>query len=168
MRAYFFGNMYLSSIQQGIQAAHVVAEMATRYSAFASTSGPGMFTEWATDHKTMILLNAGYSEEIRNLKDLFQKNSNQYPWAYFHESDEALDGALTCVGIILPEKIYGLAKLMRTEPVHVRQVIEHNVVTSGQYLPLAVQTESGEAEKWDYTKWEWALVTRLNQYGMAA
>lgn len=30
-RAYFFGNMYLSQIQQGIQAAHVVAEMSMAY-----------------------------------------------------------------------------------------------------------------------------------------
>ena len=31
MRAYFWGNMYLSSIQQGIQAAHVVTEMFAKY-----------------------------------------------------------------------------------------------------------------------------------------
>ena len=33
MRAYFFGNMYLSSIQQGIQAAHCLGEMFLKYDA---------------------------------------------------------------------------------------------------------------------------------------
>ena len=58
MRAYFFGNLYMSSIQQGIQAAHAVADMFIKYS---NENEPNYhpLREWATDHKTMILLNAG-------------------------------------------------------------------------------------------------------------
>ncbi len=167
MRAYFFGNMYLSSIQQGIQAGHVIAEMSLCYSAMASTSGPGMFTEWAADHKTMVLLNAGYSEEIRQLATYFDREDG-YPWSMFQESGEALDGAVTCVGIILPEKIYGLAKRLRDEPLHHRQIIEHEVTTHGAVAIRGEHTESGEGETWEYMKWEWDLVNRLNRYSLAS
>ena len=114
MRAYFFGNMYLSSIQQGIQAAHVVAEM-FRIEDDGDDEGPRkILHEWADDHQTMVLLNAGYSEEIRKLAELFNMGDNPYPWATFAESEEALDNALTCIGIILPVKIYETARMLRT------------------------------------------------------
>ena len=156
MRAYFFGNMYLSSIQQGIQAAHVVAEMALNYGHDAN----GWFLNWAKNHKTMVLLSAGYSEEIRSLVDFFEKKgTNDYPWAFFNEGEDALDGALTCVGIILPEKIYELSKLIR-DPEEFK-IIEHSVVNSGDWLV------NSDGLVWEYTKWEWDLVKRLNDYGLA-
>ena len=82
MRAYFFGNMYLSSIQQGIQAAHVVGELFTSYSESrtnAMSEGGKLLWEWACDHKTMILLNGGYSENIHRLCEFFDDYQNTYP-----------------------------------------------------------------------------------------
>ena len=159
MRAYFFGNMYLSSIQQGIQAAHVVAEMGLEYGE-GNCEIDSHFLGWARDHKTMVLLNAGYSDEIRSLVDFFGREGNPYPWAFFNEGQDALDGALTCVGIILPEKIYELSKLIR-DPDEFK-IIEHRVTTYGDYTsPIDLN------EVWEYTKWEWDLVVRLNQYGLA-
>jgi len=154
--------MYLSSIQQGIQAGHVIAEMSLKYAACASTNGPGPFNEWAEKHKTMVLLNAGYGEEIHDLVRFFDRQGHchhQYPWASFNEGQDALDGALTCVGIILPEKIYDLAKLAR-DPDEFK-IIEHSVTSSGEYVDPNFDV------KWEYNKWEWDLVKRLNQYGLA-
>ena len=107
MRAYFFGNMYLSSIQQGIQAGHVIAEFFVDYpetlTEKMSDAGKLLWT-WAQDHKTVILLNGGYSENLHRLCEFFDNYENHlYPWAYFHEGKDALDGALTCVGIVLPD-----------------------------------------------------------------
>lgn len=123
MRAYFFGNMYLSSIQQGIQSAHCLAEMFVKYPYNGSRNADGaafeasyFLSDWATDHKTMILLNGGYSENLRAIIELFNASENPYPWSQFHEGQDALDGALTCVGIILPEKIYDNSEfIMSTE-----------------------------------------------------
>jgi len=106
MRAYFFGNMYLSPIQQGIQAAHVTHELFLKYGI------DSRFYDWAQDHKTMILLNGGYSENLRELIALFDSRENPYPWAHFNEGEDSLDGALTSVGIVLPEKIYETAKAL--------------------------------------------------------
>ena len=109
LRFYSFGNMYLSSIQQGIQAAHVVGEMSTMYWGEQSEYAHS-FYDWAANHKTIILLNGGYGENLHDLIDFFDCMDNEYPFAYFKESEAALDNALTSVGIVLPEEIYGGAK----------------------------------------------------------
>ena len=54
-RAYFLGNMYLSQIQQGIQAAHVTSELFSSYTDELSVESD-ILCKWAESHKTMILL----------------------------------------------------------------------------------------------------------------
>lgn len=162
MRAYFFGNMYLSSIQQGIQAAHVVAEMFIRCgSVEAATNGTqSILHQWADEHKTMVLLNAGYSQEIYNLIDFFKDKTNPFPWASFKEGTDALDGALTCVGIILPEEVYNAARALREGP-------------KGDPMQLLTQAVKGDMsglDPWNGykpTMWEQELAARLNNYGLA-
>lgn len=149
MRAYFFGNMYLSSIQQGIQAAHAVVEMFVKYNKQQKEllgiepNQLAILNHWADYHKTMVLLNAGYGEEIHNLITFFSEADNPLPWAAFRESREALDSALTTVGIILPEEFYEGAKELKSI--------------------------SGFGE--NYAKllpgWERTLAERLNNYGLA-
>lgn len=159
MRAYFFGNMYLSSIQQGIQAAHATAEMFVKYD---NTDNPefSILDTWARDHKTMVLLNAGYSQEIHNLCTFFSEQNNPFPWAPFRESRESLDGALTTVGIILPEEIYNAAKALREGP-------------KGDPMQLLTQAVKGDMsglDPWNSykpTMWEQELAARLNNYGLA-
>ena len=157
MRAYFFGNMYLSSIQQGIQAAHVTAELFHKYQV-----GPGatrdahynMVMDWARDHKTMVLLNAGYSNELWLLRDTFAQNHNPYPWAYFHESTEALDNAFTCIGIVVPERIYKTAIYCRESTVP-PDVFQNGIVGASHGMPT------------DLSDWECELINKLNGYSLA-
>jgi hypothetical protein len=154
MRAYYFGNMYLSSIQQGIQAAHVTSELFIKYTN-RTGSGYGQLHDWAVDHKTMILLNAGYSEELYKLYGLFDTiEANPYPWAGFNESSEALDGAMTCIGIILPERIYETMAICRNERINPEFISVH---------PRAQELELPT----DLTVWEIELIETLNQYGLA-
>lgn len=161
LRAYFFGNMYLSSIQQGIQAAHVVADMFVKYN---DPEQPGYHPlhEWASDHKTMILLNAGYSEQIRYLIEQFDTPDNPYPWAAFHEGADALDGALTSVGIILPEYIWIGAKQIKESWVDMGDIMSSGQVTYSDW------NNNMKTVTYDITKWEFdALICQLNNYGLA-
>lgn len=161
MRAYFFGNMYLSSIQQGIQAAHAVHEMFIRFPTREQDGGQYLW-DWAVEHKTMVLLNAGYADEIRSLIDLFNNPRNPYPWAEFREEQASLDGALTTVGIILPPEIYSVSKEMRESLpglVHAR-IFDDNGWT--KYVD-----ENGDEQKTTLTKWQVELAGRLNGYGLA-
>jgi len=173
-RAYFFGNMYLSSIQQGIQAGHVIGEMTASYWG-RDDEQANMFYKWAREDKVMILLNAGYGENIHNMEDLFEGTNDYddeprlsthydgyspYPFGVFSESGEALDGAKTCFGVILPEKIYEgknvARKLMRQRP----DIYERQRWVNERILVL-------NKEEIQYNEWEVFLMTRLGQFGMA-
>lgn len=103
-RCYTFGNMYLSSIQQGVQAAHAITEMFVKQ--YAGSKNNSALIEWAAHHKTMVCLNGGMERDLKELAEIFGHSSNPYPWAKFVESDDALGGALTCVAIIVPSTIY--------------------------------------------------------------
>ncbi len=152
MRAYFFGNLYFSSIQQGIQAAHTVVEMFTKYGQKNREIPDGIdgpcqewqiLHHWATEHKTMVLLNGGYAEELRSLIQFFSSKENPLPWAYFNESKEAADNCLTCVGIILPEEFYEGARDLKGPSGY------------GEYYAKLLPG------------WERTLAERLNMYGLA-
>lgn len=106
MRAYFFVNNYLSSIQKGIQAAHCLAEMQLRCK--HDTDMRDILHNWANQHKTIIVLNGGNCTELSKLTNTIATAwypRLKLPWAYFNE-DESLGYVITCVGIIVPEYIY--------------------------------------------------------------
>jgi len=157
MRAYFFGNMYLSSIQQGIQSAHVTAELFYKYQV-----GPGstrsfihlMLMDWARDHKTMVLLNAGYSSELHDLQEFFLSEDNLYPWSQFKESQEALDGAFTSIGIVLPARIYETAKYCRDNSLPT-EIFSQGPVGNAHNMPT------------DLSDWECNLIETINKYPLA-
>jgi hypothetical protein len=101
MRFYAVGNMYLSSIQQGIQAAHCVAEMSRLW------MSNKMVSDWIVTHKTLICLNGGNNQSLNEFYE-FVQYQKQFPVAKFHEDEQSMAGMLTCVGIIVPETIYGI------------------------------------------------------------
>lgn len=118
LRAYHFQNMYLTGIHAGIQTQHCTVEMFLKYTRSSqaaihtdsdATCEDTLFS-WASKHKTTIILNGGYASCLRELCALFESKDNPYPWAYFKESDEALNGCVTNVGIILPEKVFNYTK----------------------------------------------------------
>jgi hypothetical protein len=108
LRAYFFQNMYLQGIHAGIQSQHCTAEMFCKYSIGNDLDQPMARTlyAWATFHKTTIVLNGGDASNLKRIATLLDSHPHNYPWTYFEESEEALGGCITNVGIILPEKIF--------------------------------------------------------------
>ena len=169
MRAYFFGNMYLSSIQQGIQAGHVIGEMVAKYSPIKTTIEEELNNQyhmaavrlWAQEHKTMILLNAGYGENIRSLHKFFDSKQNPYPFAIMHEAQEALDGAATSVGIVVPEQIYiGAAQLRNGGWNDVKAIEDAGEVRWFNELDAQICVP--------VTIWERKLMVEMNKYGLAS
>lgn len=125
MRAYFFVNSALSGIQKGLQVAHCVAEMSLKkfradqkakdVSAVEFYEG-AQYLDWASSHKTIIVLEGGFHADICAIRDFLSKaiEHNMMPmWASFAEDEETMNGMMTCVGIIVPEPIYMLAKTIR-------------------------------------------------------
>ena len=169
MRAYFFGNMYLSSIQQGIQAQHCTTELYNNYAPqFGNeayeTINPERYeilVDWATNHKTSILLNAGYSSTLHDIYKELTDFDNPYPIAKFHESEEALDGALTCVGIILPDAIYDTAAEVRASRGNYGRTKVEEFNEYGEWTPDNGMTH------YTFTKFQVWLINELNKYGLA-
>lgn len=89
--------MYLSSIQQGIQAAHAQVQLVKKY------ADDPRVQNWV-DSPTTICLNGGSSIHMHELKDFFEMYST-LPWTYFREDAYSLEGILTNVCILVPEHV---------------------------------------------------------------
>lgn len=152
MRAYFFGNMYLSSLQQGLQAAHCLAEMFIGY--VHGSDKELVIHDWAINHKTMILLDGGYAEALNELFEFFR--TTDFPCGRFQEEETSLNSATTSVGIILPERIYEGARIIR-DSVDTGHAMAHIMENGVVY----------ENETWTYTKVDLELMMRLNQHDLA-
>lgn len=107
-RGYFFGNMYMNSISQGIQAAHVVSTMALAIETECFIDAPeakAAFYEWAKS-PTKILLNGGDSDRMYQYKDLLTKfgKALHLPYAWFREP--GMENCMSSIGIVVPDYIY--------------------------------------------------------------
>lgn len=160
MRCYHLNNMYMSSIQQGIQSAHAQMELFVKYQ--TPTNQKSMLYDWATNHKTMIVLNGGFLSDMVSAYQFFDSDKNPYPYVKFHESDEALGGILTNIAIVLPEKSYKLSELIRNRMVDAQLNIDPK-------LPEEVATDlrailQGYGE---YSQYEIELATLMNKFRLA-
>lgn len=140
MRAYFWTNMYLSSIQHGIQAQHCTAEMFRKYK--EPSQQFDKLANWADLHKTTIIKNGGDEMDMVDVQALILSEDNPYPWAEFYEA--GVGNALTCVGVILPEGVYDFAAEM------------HKIRNGGE---VKIPEE--------LTSWEFDMSELINSTGLA-
>ena len=178
MRCYHFGNFYMSSIQQGIQAAHCQMELVLKYD-LQSGDALAMLWDWMHNHKTMICLNGGMLADMKELWEVLDVEDNPYPYAKFHESDEAMGGMLTNIAIVLPERIYEAARFIRKQYNYLEQKTLSTVVTDDSicnticYKLDITSFEYDELEKvkefqtYEYTHFEYELINKLNSYSLA-
>jgi len=111
MRLYVWTNRYISSIQKGIQTAHLVSDLMIKYlhpeatTDYWTRKAKGTLLEWACSHKTIIVLDGGNCEALLGVCRVLN-DRNPYPWTSFSEDKESLNEALTVVGVVIPEGIY--------------------------------------------------------------
>lgn len=105
MRCYHFCNMYLASIQHGIQSAHAQMELFVKYSDPQCPHYLELYT-WAQYHKTMICLNGGMHVNMKSLLEHVSSPDNPHSWSCFYEDDDAVNGLLTNVAVVLPGYFY--------------------------------------------------------------
>jgi hypothetical protein len=92
MKVYVLCHSWLSPIAKGIQGAHAVAELVSRWDETVLA--------WADNHKTLIFLEGGnqanLSEWLERLEDLF-------PTSCFYEDKDSLNSCLTAVAFLVDE-----------------------------------------------------------------
>ena len=120
---------------------------------------PKMIDDWATQHKTVVLLNGGNQQSLQDLHAFLDDKANPYPYGQFKEDNQSLNECLTCVGIILPEKIYEGAIHLRDRRTKVQSV--------GLGINIIISFNGKQANDHDYTDWEIELMTRMNEYRLA-
>lgn len=149
MRYYTFTNFMLSSIQQGIQPAHCVHETFVKYEEIAGPARDALW-DWARNHKTMICLNGGNAQGIR---DAYQQVLTfgevlNLPYCKFLEDRDSLDCSMTCCGIVVPANIYEGAAVIRSTR-------DSSVLAELQLAGIALNST------------EFAFAVWLNQFGLA-
>lgn len=109
LRLYTFVNFYLSSIQQGIQSAHIVSDLFHEYRSHRGKSRK-MLDDWAAYGKTIIVLNGGMAKDVVEGVDAIDAATQKaYPYTAFYEEPGAIDherGSVTAWGIVLPQEVY--------------------------------------------------------------
>jgi len=169
LRLYTFLNYYLSSIQQGIQSAHILGEIYNEANSKRTTidsfEGEGIVQElrynerdlmvfdWAENHKTMVVCNGGNNQNLRDLISFFKIVDNPYPWAAFYEDADSLDRALTGVGIILPESIYDVTT-------------EYDLY-EGQRVKVFVRPDGRAIRREGWNSYEYQLIDRIKSAPLA-
>jgi hypothetical protein len=94
-------------MQQGIQTAHLVADISLKNDPY--------FLTWAKSHKTIIVLNGGNSRDLADTYLFLLNNGNEFPSSLFKEDDDSLNGAITCTGIVLPSDLCECIDMYRTD-----------------------------------------------------
>lgn len=128
MKAFFWGNTYLSPIQQGIQSSHVIAEMAAqarsdeKTDTVQSVTRSDLFWKWVEEHKTIILYRGGNQEQLLRMSDVMHRT--RYPTYTFREDKASLNDAVTCVGIILPDAFSHISAQSKIEHTPPRKLLE--------------------------------------------
>lgn len=122
MRGYAWNNMYLSSIQQGIQGWHANNEVFNKYK--LTSEEVKTFLKWNRSHKTLIVLNGGYADNVTRIHDTlellakrFRKDTRVHshagvkaiPVTLFREEQASLNGSVTSVFTVLPEACFASA-----------------------------------------------------------
>jgi len=117
MRAYFLCNSWLSGIQKGIQGTHALTELVNLHGGGAVFQA--IFDEWATDHKTIIMLEGGNQDNLESwlrflntqdtklpeaLKPLLHQ-SYTLPYSHFREDKESLNECMTAIVILVSSKL---------------------------------------------------------------
>ena len=146
-RFYGFGNYYLSSLQQGLQSAHCIADMFVKYN--KKKAKKEIIYDWAENHKTMVLLNGGNSlvlEQTHQFLEELKTVGMNLPYQLFYEDEQSLNSALTYVGVIVPSEIYELAATLR-------------INTS--------KVEKKKVKVVEVNDWKTRLAMKLNQFGLA-
>lgn len=101
LAAYIFTHQYLNTMQQGIQSAHVVAQLFSCNKISGREDHLEKVYEWAWDHKTIRILNAGTGGTFDDRYTRFLEIVSEYnlPAVYFMEPD--INDMMTAFGFVM-------------------------------------------------------------------
>ncbi len=121
MRAIVLTNSWLSGLQKGLQAGHALVEMSLEsknWGDFDNSRMNPLYKEWATEYKTLILLEGGSHQALVDFVEFLHSNEDEMSWekfcfSSFSEDTESLNGSMTAVAMILSNEYEGYLEKYR-------------------------------------------------------
>jgi hypothetical protein len=108
MRAISLTNSWLSGVQKGLQTGHALVELGLLVRKYESELPQKFFTDWAENHKTLIVLEGGSHKDLWDFHDFLYANRHEFAgnliFAHFEEDEESLNDAYTAVVLVLSDK----------------------------------------------------------------
>ena len=156
-RMYCVVNQYIAGIHAGIQSAHAIAEVFLDYNTRKRNSASEFLWRWADSDKTIIVLNGGYQSSLQGLCEKLVPLSGTYPWASFCEEQDALNGAMTAVAVVLPEYMYN------PQYMEVVDLVYRPGQISGPQIANQYRDEMGNVIH-NYTQAEKDLITMIKSF----
>jgi len=173
-RLYTFPHFMLSPMAKGIQTLHSTVELFNLYVPNPSNNFEVKVPEnevpfeilfdWSLNHKTVISLNPGVSGDMEELIYIFQDQDNFYPWAIFQEDDYSLKGIVTAISIVLTEKIYYSASIIRGKDVLFDEISGRFSVNNSSLTLDEMEIISNYGR---FSDFEVELIYTLNKYRLA-
>lgn len=181
MRLYTMTHFMLSPMAKGIQATHSTVNLFKKYTPNPSNNDEvaviesmdpcDMLWDWSINHETMISLNGGVTPDMNEMVEFLEYNTCPYPWAYFRE-DESLGELVTSISIVLPERLYNVAYLIKTKVIafevnrlKVLNWDSYNATFSLYKFQELEEEIRGYGSFSDFDKW---LIDRMNGYRLAS
>lgn len=170
MRVYTFTHFMLSTMAQGIQAGHAKDELVNKYiygkseqrAPEMSMNIGNMLQDWSVNYKTHIALNGGETPDLHELIDFLDDGNCPYPWAFFEE-DDSLGGLVTSIALVLPDKIYETASLLRTREITRIPTGFHIDIENKNFYDYKAFLDAHT-----YSNFDFELIDKLNTYRMAS
>lgn len=174
MKAFYFINMYLAGVHCGIQSGHAIDQMWSEYTDGINpdlVAGPAtlarkkrreqaltMLKEFSRNHRTFVLLNGGDHLALSELWRFLIDGKIELPFSAVTEP--GLNYAATCVGIILPARLYD------DKANKCGQIMAAGDVTKkdGTVIPAATMADPDNL----YTDWEREFLARKSRCKRAA
>lgn len=98
---------YLSSGQRGLQTGHTISEL------FALGQPHPLFQEWASSHRTIIILNAGNHGGVMRAYDRLQDFGERLnlPKVLFREDEESMNSMATATAVVVPQRLFDVVSV---------------------------------------------------------
>jgi hypothetical protein len=167
-RAYFFNNMYLTGIHNGIQAGHALDQL---WSGFVNSKRKltkiaeakfALLREFSNKHKTWVILKHGDHDAVSEFH-AFLAQQTVYPFTMFQEP--GLNYSATSVVVILPERMYDEFSTFVGRAV----MKSENDKTNPGYVAAQIPDDMlSEFVARKYSPWELDFLKRKCQCGLAS
>ena len=163
MKLYTFSHNMLSKEQQMIQAQHAQAQLFNRY-VFKRYPGDEeqhkSLKLWSTEYSTHVALNGGNSPELHDFNTFIAENrqngNHNFPFAAFWE-DECINEMMTAIAIILPEKIYHTAWMLRMKMIE-RSPNGFTIDPQNKLEQEEIADIRGLFEEWTFNSFDFELI----------